>query len=192
MVVGSITVGLPFAMGAQARTPGGRCAARFPEVIRDGFPEPAMRFSAHGQLRTTLRMSTGAVHVAGGRYTTETYEGTFPGPTLVICPGDEVTARVVNDMATKEPTNLHVHGLHVSPRGHGDNVFLEIPPGRSLTYHYRLPLDHWAGDTFSFVPVGEYAPHGSLSSATFTMDGDTAKALTLQFFDTQGLGTWTR
>ena len=55
VVVGSITVGLPFAMGAQARTPGGRCAARFPEVIRDGFPEPAMRFSAHGQLRTTLR-----------------------------------------------------------------------------------------------------------------------------------------
>src|SRR6476620_11096605 len=65
VVVGSITVGLPFAMGAQARTPGGHCAARFPEVIRDGFPEPAMRFSAHGQLRTTLRMSTGAVHVAG-------------------------------------------------------------------------------------------------------------------------------
>ena len=145
VVVGSITIGLPFAMGAQARTPGGHCAARFPKVIRDGFPEPAMRFSSHGQLRTTLRMSTGPVQVAGGRYTTETYEGTFPGPTLVICPGDDVTARVVNDMGTKEPTNLHVHGLHVTPRGHGDNIFLEIPHGRSLTYHYRLPLDHDPG-----------------------------------------------
>ncbi len=104
-----------------------------------------MRFSSHGQLRTTLRMATGPVQVAGGRYTTETYDGTFPGPTLVICPGDDVTARVVNDMATKEPTNLHVHGLHVTPRGHGDNIFLEIPHGRSLTYHYRLPLDHDPG-----------------------------------------------
>jgi len=69
----------------------------------------------------------------------------------------------------------------------GDRLVVELGPA-----DYRLPLDHWAGDTFSFVPVGEYAPHGSLSSATFTMDGDTAKALTLQFFDTQGLGTWTR
>jgi CubicO group peptidase (beta-lactamase class C family) len=69
----------------------------------------------------------------------------------------------------------------------GDRLVVELGPA-----DYRLPLDHWAGDTFSFVPVGEYAPHGSLSSATFTMDGDTAKALTLQFFDTRGLGTWTR
>src|SRR4051794_25052480 len=145
VVLASITVGLPFAMGAQAPTARGHCAARFPKVIRDGFPEPAMRFSSHGQLRTTLRMSTGPAQIAGGRYTTETYEGTFPAPTLVICPGDDVTARVVNDLGTKEPTNLHVHGLHVSPRGHGDNVFLEIPPGRSLTYHYRLPLDHDPG-----------------------------------------------
>ena len=75
VVLASVTVGLPFAAGAQAGTARGDCAARFPKVIRDGFPEPAMRFSSHGKLRTTLRMSTGPVHVAGGRYTTETYEG---------------------------------------------------------------------------------------------------------------------
>jgi Domain of unknown function (DUF3471) len=69
----------------------------------------------------------------------------------------------------------------------GDHLVVELGPA-----DYRLPLDHWDGDSFSFVPTGENAPLGSLSSATFTMDGDAASTLTLQFFDTQGLGTWTR
>jgi FtsP/CotA-like multicopper oxidase with cupredoxin domain len=145
VMAASVAVGLPFAVEAQARTSHGRCAERFPKVIRDGFPEPAMRFSLRGQLRTTLHMSTGPVQIAGGRYTTETYDGTFPGPTLVICPGDKATVRVVNDLGTKEPTNLHVHGLHVSPRGDADNVFTEIPPAASQTYRYRIPLDHDPG-----------------------------------------------
>ena len=75
-----------------------------------------MRFSRYGRLVTRLRMATGAVAIDGHSYVTETYEGTFPGPTLVICPGDKVTVHVINDMKTGEPTNLHVHGLHVSPR----------------------------------------------------------------------------
>jgi len=57
---------------------------------------------------------------------------------------------------------------------------------------YRLALEHWDDDTFSFVPTGENAPYGSLSSATFTMEEDQAVAVNLEFFDTNGLGTWTR
>lgn len=111
-----------------------------------------MRFSSHGKLQTTLRMATGPARIAGGRYTTETYDETFPGPTLVICPGDKVTVRVVNNLGTKEPTNLHVHGLHVSPQGDSDNVFIEIPPGKTQTYHYRIPLDQDPGSFW-------YHPH---------------------------------
>jgi suppressor of ftsI len=111
-----------------------------------------MRFSSDGQLRTTLRMATGPVRIAGGRYTTETYDGTYPGPTLIICPGDNVTVRVMNRLGTNEPTNLHVHGLHVSPKGDGDNVFIEIPPGGNQTYHYHIPLDQDPGSFW-------YHPH---------------------------------
>ena len=58
---------------------------------------------------------------------------------------------------------------------------------------YRLPLEHWDGDTFSFVPTGENAPYGSLRRPRFTMDGDRqAVAVNLEFFDTNGLGTWSR
>lgn len=51
----------------------------------------------------------------------------------------------------------------------------------------RYPLRHWDGDTFAFEPTGENAPPGSVSSATFT-DG----TLTLNYFDEDGLGTFTR
>lgn len=53
---------------------------------------------------------------------------------------------------------------------------------------YTVALDAWDGDVFAFTPTGENAPAGSRSSATFDLDAGT---LTLDFFDGQGLGTWT-
>jgi CubicO group peptidase (beta-lactamase class C family) len=56
---------------------------------------------------------------------------------------------------------------------------------------YELELEPWDGDVFAFVPTGENAPWGSKSSATFTIGGS-ADTMNLQFFDANGLGTWTR
>lgn len=49
------------------------------------------------------------------------------------------------------------------------------------------PLEHWSGDVFVFRPTGENATTGTISQATF--DGDT---LVLEYFDTHGLGSFTR
>jgi CubicO group peptidase (beta-lactamase class C family) len=57
---------------------------------------------------------------------------------------------------------------------------------------YRFTLEEWDGDTFAFVPTGENAPQGSHSSVVFTSGGSRASSLTIDFFDTNGLGTWTR
>ena len=65
------------------------------------------------------------------------YNGSVPGPRLEIRPGDQVRIRFVNRLP--EVTNLHFHGLHVSPSGNADNVFLEIPPGESQIYEFSLP-----------------------------------------------------
>lgn len=121
-----------------------QCAKRFPPIIRDGFPQPPMRFSEDGRLDTTLRMTKGAAKINGKTYAAaETYEGTYPGPTLVLCRGDKVKVALTNGL--DEPTNLHVHGLHVSPTDDHDNIFLHVPPGGSQTYNYALPLDHDPG-----------------------------------------------
>ena len=122
---------------------GSRCARDFPPIIRDGFPEPPIRFSRHGVLDTVLRASVSRVRIAGQRYVTNNYDGSVPAPTLVFCPGDDVTVHFINDL--KEPTNLHVHGLHVSPNANHDNVFLDIRPGEHFTYQYSIPLDQDPG-----------------------------------------------
>ena len=41
-----------------------------------------------------------------------------------------------------EPTNLHFHGLGVSPLGNGDNVFLHVRPGETFTYQIKIPEKH--------------------------------------------------
>jgi len=54
---------------------------------------------------------------------------------------------------------------------------------RSQTY----PLTHWDGDMFTFSPVTENAPPGSVSRATFTGD-----RLTLEYFDQDKMGSFSR
>ncbi|WP_454915836.1 serine hydrolase [Xanthobacter sediminis] len=56
----------------------------------------------------------------------------------------------------------------------------------------RAPLGHWSGDTFTFAPSGESAPPGSLSEVTFAVKGKSATAMTVEFFNEAGLGTFTR
>ncbi len=45
-------------------------------------------------------------------------------------------------------TNIHYHGFHVTPDSTGDNVLLQIQPGRSFQYAFDIPLNqspgtHW-------------------------------------------------
>jgi FtsP/CotA-like multicopper oxidase with cupredoxin domain len=42
-------------------------------------------------------------------------------------------------------TNLHTHGLHTSPSGQGDNVLVEVAPGKSREYLIKIPANHPAG-----------------------------------------------
>ncbi len=114
------------------------------------FREPEVMRSEGGVLQVTLRAAPGAHEVAGRRATTLGYNGGLPGPTLAVRAGDRLRVRLVNDL--DEVTNLHVHGLHVSPEDNGDNVFVEVAPGESFDYEYRLPEDHPPG-------VYWYHPH---------------------------------
>lgn len=55
-------------------------------------------------------------------------------------------------------TNLHTHGLHVSPAGNADNIFVDIEPGKEFTFEYTVPADHPSG-TFWYHPHR----HGSVA-----------------------------
>ena len=61
-----------------------------------------------------------------------------------------------NELAYPNRTILHVHGMHVSPRGHGDNMFVGVNPGTSRRYVYDIPPQHASG-----VFWGHAHSHGS-------------------------------
>ncbi|MDO8149669.1 MULTISPECIES: multicopper oxidase family protein [unclassified Isoptericola] len=123
---------------------------RAPEVVR----------STDGVLDVRLEAARGTHEIAGRRATTLAYNGGVPGPTLRVRAGDTVRVELVN--STDETTNLHVHGLHVSPEGTADNVFLAVEPGGSQQYEYMLPADHPAG-TYWYHPHH----HGTVADQLF-------------------------
>ena len=131
-------------------------------VADDGdFFEPSVITSVGGILTASITCSTSPVTV-GGRRAREpvTYNGTFPGPTLWVRPGDmlDITFKnkIVFDQADEKPglgrpprethtTNLHYHGMHVSPLGTADNMLLMVDTSGTQRYLFQVPLNHPAG-----------------------------------------------
>jgi FtsP/CotA-like multicopper oxidase with cupredoxin domain len=121
-----------------------RCDAKFPPIVHDDFPEPTMQFSHDGLLETSLHMAPARISYSGKSFDTGfEYNHQLPGPMLVFCPGDKVVLHLFNGLPLA--TNLHVHGLHVSPQGDGDNVFVDVKPLTERTYRYQIPLDQFPG-----------------------------------------------
>jgi len=115
----------------------------------ESLAEPAVLQSSDGVLDVTLTAVADTGQVGGRAATTLRYNGALPGPTLRVRPGDRLRVTLVNQLT--DPTNLHVHGLQVSPQGNGDNPFVMIEPGQSFPYEYSIPADHPAG-TFWYHP----------------------------------------
>jgi FtsP/CotA-like multicopper oxidase with cupredoxin domain len=108
------------------------------------FSEPDVIRSKNGVLRTTLIAQDGESVIAGKRVTgTMTFNGKFPGPTLKVRPGDRLEIKFVNRI--REATNLHFHGLHVSPAGKADNILRKFYPTRSYKISVRIPHNHTNG-----------------------------------------------
>src|SRR6201982_2113927 len=78
-------------------------------------------------------------------------------PTLRLSPGDQLRITYVNDLPAKasescaitpcmDMTNLHFHGLTVSPDAPQDDVLTMMAmPGKSLHYTVQIPTNHSPG-----------------------------------------------
>jgi len=113
------------------------------QAATETFREPPVVASRAGVLRVSLRPASSMVSVGGQRAMLVAYNGLYIPPTLRVHPGDTIRLRLTNALA--EPTNLHTHGLTVSPRGNSDNVSLIVAPGQTQHYEIRLPTDHPSG-----------------------------------------------
>lgn len=123
-----------------------RCASEQSQALSTSSER---HVSSNGLLDVSLTAQYSSVSLAGQSAYLLNFNGRVPGPRLEAKPGDTVRIRFTNNLS--DPTNLHFHGLHVSPNGNADNVFLEISPGERVTYEFAIPKNHPAG-TFWYHP----------------------------------------
>lgn len=117
------------------------------------------------------------------------YAGTYPAPTLRVKPGDMIQIRLINRLPPspknhsslnflnyQNSTNLHFHGLHVSPKKMtvgGQEVYSDyvvdapdqgVLPGAERLHKIEIPLDHPPG-------IFWYHPHLHGSSGAQVSSG---------------------
>ncbi len=119
-------------------------------VAGESLAEPGVLRSENGLLQADLVAERVRVTLAGTQAHMLAYNGSVPGATWRVRPGDRLKVRLVNRLTS--PTNLHTHGLEVSPAGNSDNPFVSVAPGDSFDYQFDLPSDHPSG-------VFWYHPH---------------------------------
>jgi len=110
-----------------------------------GLPltEPAQVYSHDGLLRVDLAAGRRTISLSGSRIVARPFNGRLIGPTLHVRPGDRLEVTIQN--ATGQRTNIHYHGMHVSPRGRSDNVFRTFHPGQTVKSIVHVPADHSPG-----------------------------------------------
>jgi len=120
---------------------------------------PSFQFLNPPELRAkhhTLSLTLHAAIASDGKNSFY-FEGRPNAPTLRLSPGDQLKITYINDLPAKgqescaitpcmDMTNLHFHGLTVSPDAPQDDVLgMMAMPGQSLGYTVRIPENHAPG-----------------------------------------------
>ena len=153
----------------EERAPTTRRLAR-PTVTPEGKAEKVFDLNityTYGKLYNPANQNDDTVRLRSYVGTDTNPDVPFVAPTIEAKPGETVQINLNNQLPANDPscinisnennphcfnnTNLHSHGLWVSPSGNSDNVFQMIKPGDKFTYEYNIPLDHPAG-TFWYHP----------------------------------------
>lgn len=123
----------------------------------------------NGYFSGTLELGQATLNIGNGTLTTRAYRqagGNFsiPGPTMKMKPGQIYVLTLKNSLPFAEPsavendfkdpniTNLHTHGMHVSPQSPSDDVMRIVNGGYCGDYVYQVPIDHMGGTLW-------YHPH---------------------------------
>ena len=114
--------------------------------------KPAEVRARNHSLSLTLRAELGS----DGR-SSFSFNGQLEPPILRVSPGDHLNITYVNSLPAKsrescaispcmDMTNLHFHGLEVSPQAPQDDVLdMMAMPGETLNYSVQIPKDHPPG-----------------------------------------------
>ncbi|HEY0782097.1 MAG TPA: multicopper oxidase domain-containing protein, partial [Thermoanaerobaculia bacterium] len=127
------------------------------------FDPPEVPPPGDHRVPLTVRYGDNTVRLADGKLQgvrLRSYDGGLVGPTFRLHPGDRLGVDLINQLPKEHEmpcqdeataptgmnmegmglntTNLHTHGLHISPSDPSDNVLREVRPG--CTHKYLFPI----------------------------------------------------
>ncbi len=131
-----------------------------PATSATGFPQLLdlpNSSSEPGLVSAELIARPAIVQVGGKSAKLLTYNGSSPGPVLRVREGDTVRLKFTNRLS--EMTNLHLHGLHISPNV--DNPLRMLEPNASMNMEFTVPKG--SSGTYWYHPHA----HGMVSRQLF-------------------------
>ncbi len=115
--------------------------------------QPSEIRSENGVLEATITAAPGRVQLGEFAFPGRLYNGAYMPPLLRARLGDTMRITFRNSLPD-DPSNLHYHGMSVSPQGNSDNVFVHVHPGQRFEYEVRIPAAGRQGPGFFW-----YHPH---------------------------------
>ncbi|HMB75910.1 MAG TPA: multicopper oxidase family protein [Kiloniellaceae bacterium] len=110
------------------------------------FHEPPEFVDVNGVTAGRLEAAVTEVEIGERKINTIVFNELYAPPTIRVRPGDEIDLNLTNDLVDLgQPTNIHFHGMQVSPLGDSDNIFRQVQPGTTARYHVAIPADHERG-----------------------------------------------
>jgi suppressor of ftsI len=135
--------------------------------------EPTVITATRGVVELTLEAAPSVVNVAGQSFISNVYNGQYTPPVFRLRRGEELQLRLINRIGPADvqidetqATNIHYHGMSVSPNPPADDIYITIPSfdmiqdagavshshARMLMrdepvfdYRWRVPEDHEQG-----------------------------------------------
>jgi FtsP/CotA-like multicopper oxidase with cupredoxin domain len=105
---------------------------------REPLIQPPEIRSRNGVLNATITAAPGRVQLREYAFPGFLYNDAYLPPLLRVRLGDVMRITFRNNLPD-DPSNLHYHGMTVSPRGNSDNVFVHVHPGDEFAYEVRVP-----------------------------------------------------
>ena len=130
------------------------------EIAEDG------RIFYHGILTYDAKRFTVEDNGYPTSFTTRVHNGMLPSPTIRVKQDSMYKITLINNLEANDlndpgemntfhfpnTTNIHTHGLHISPETPEDDIFAPVDPGQTHNYTYYIPCNQVGGTNW-------YHPH---------------------------------
>lgn len=132
----------------------------YTDSAKYGFPGPTFRAYPGDSISIVLMNQLWDTTTAGGNPSSDTTQ-----TQCAVYPAQADSVDVYEDcFHGVNWTNIHYHGMHVTPASNGDDVLLLIPPDSTYVYGFRIPGNQSAGTHW-------YHPHKHGSVAIQVLNG---------------------